>query len=104
VEEQRVLRLCVLDQPFHPVPNVGTCGSLVFVDAVVGQHDRVVVHETKVTADEAKEFASVVDASEKLVGVTKVVDTDQQGLFTYFSSGWWKNWPWNDGIGCGLCC
>lgn len=87
VEEKGILGLCVLDEPLHPVPDVGRSGSLVLVDLIIGQHDRVLVPETVVAIQKPKHVARIVDAPEKLVGITKVVDSNEQCLLPP-GAGW----------------
>ena len=64
VEEERILRLRILDEPLHPVADVGGGRALVLVDLVIGQHDRVLVPEPVVAVEKPKHVARIIDASE----------------------------------------
>jgi hypothetical protein len=96
MEEERVLGLCVLDEPLHPVPDVGCGGPLVLVDLIISQQNRVLVPETVVAVQKPKHVACVIDAPEKLVRITKVVDADQQRLLPPRAGGGQGNHSWDN--------
>lgn len=79
VEEQRVVRLCALDEPVHRVEDVRPGGTRARVRGVVREQDDVLGLVT-VPAQELHDVSRVVDAAVQLVRLAFVIYADLRFL------------------------
>ena len=80
MEEQRIVGLCVFDQPMHSPQNVLFRRLAHGVLLIVGQDHHVFTGVSEIAVQVTRHVFHIVDASSQLPFLSKVVDTDQQGL------------------------
>ena len=80
VEEERVVRLVVLDQPMHSAEDVGLGRLAHGVLLVVGQKHHVFTGITKVLIQIGRHVLHIVDAPAQLALLVEIVDSDQKRL------------------------
>lgn len=78
MEEERVIRPRVLDQPVHRLENVGLGRLAHGIMLVVGQEHHVLALIPKVTVQIRAHVLDIVYAAAQLTPLTKVVDTNEQ--------------------------
>jgi hypothetical protein len=82
MEEERVISLGIVDEPSHGTNHVGLGRSHHWILLVVCQNDHVLSFVSVSLDQEVGHVVDVVDASAKLSLLSKVINTDQQGLST----------------------
>lgn len=80
MEEERVVRTGVFDQPVHGPQYILLCGLAHGVLLIVGENDHVLAFVAKLLDQVGRHVPDVVDAPPQLAALAKIVDADQQGL------------------------
>ena len=80
MEEQRVVRLRIFDQPVHGAQDVRLGRLAHGVLLVVGQDDHVLARVAEVLVEVGAHVLDVVDAAAQLAALAEVVDADEQRL------------------------
>jgi hypothetical protein len=80
VEEQRIVRACVLHQPVHSAQYIRFRRLAHWVLLVICQDHHVLSLVSKVAVQICRHVLHIVDASPQLSPLPKVVDTDEESL------------------------
>lgn len=80
VEEERIIRFRVLDQPMHSSQDVLLGWLTHRVLLVVGQDNHILPCVSKIAVEVCRHVLDVIDATSKLAPLAKVVDAYQQSL------------------------
>lgn len=80
MEEQRIIRFRILNQPVHSAQDVLLRGLAHRILLVIGQDDHILACIAKIAVEVGGHVFDVVDAASQLTLLTKVVDTDQECL------------------------
>lgn len=80
MEEERVVWLCILDQPMHRAQDV-CLGRLAHgILLIIGQDDHVLPRVAEVAIEVCRHILDVIDTASELPPLTKVVDADQKSF------------------------
>ena len=80
MEEQRVIRLCILDQPVHRTQNVGLGRLAHRILLVIGEYHHVLPTVAKSLDQILRHVLHIVDTAAQLSFLSKVVNSNQQRL------------------------
>jgi hypothetical protein len=80
MEEQRIVGLCILDQPVHSAQNIRLGRLAHGVLLVIGEEDHIFASIAKVLVQVCGHVLHIVDTPAKLTLLTEVVDANQQRL------------------------
>lgn len=80
MEEEGIVWSGILDEPMHCSQNVLFCRLAHGVLLVVGQDDHVFAPVSKLLGEIRRHVAYIIDTTSQLATLTKIVDTDEQGL------------------------
>lgn len=76
MEEERVVRSSILDQPMHGAKNVLLCGLAHRVLLIVCQDNHIFSLITKMFHQISSHVSDIIDTSSQLATLTEVVDTN----------------------------
>ena len=82
MHKERVMGLGILDEPLHGPHDVGLGRDAHRVLLVVGEDDHVLTAIAELVVKEARHVGDIVDAPFQGVGLSVVVDADEEGLAT----------------------
>lgn len=80
MEEQRIVRPRIFDQPMHRAEDVGLGRLAHWILLIIGQEHHVLALVVEVLVEVSRHVLNIVDASSKLPSLTKIVDANQQRL------------------------
>lgn len=80
MEEERIVRLGILDEPVHSPKNVSLGGLTHGVLLIIRQDNHVFASVSEVLVQVGGHVLDIVDTSAQLALLVEVVDTDQQRL------------------------
>ena len=80
MEEQRVIRLSVLNQPVHGPNDIILGRDTHGILLVVGEDDHILATIPEAFVQEGGHVGDVVDTSIELIGLTEIVDPNEQGF------------------------
>ena len=78
MEEKRVVRFRILDQPMHGTKDIRFCWLAHWVLLVISQDDHVFSRIAKVAVEVCRHVLDIVDTPSKLTPLTEIVDTNEQ--------------------------
>lgn len=94
MEEERVIRSSILDQPVHCTEDILLCRLAHGILLVVGQNDHVFSLVAKLLHQIGRHVSDIVDAASQLATLAKVVDTNQQRFSTASAVGVSESIAW----------
>lgn len=79
MEEERIVRLRIMNQPMHCPNDVCLCGLAQWIGLVVCQDNHVLSPIPIALVQEGRHRCNIIDATFQLVRLTDIIDTDKEG-------------------------